>query len=267
MPYYRSFLFFLCLMLLASCSPVYQNEKKTTTQNNVEEVTLTISAAASLQDLLKDLQHEFNKQQPNIHLTFNFAGSGTLQQQIINGAPVDIFIFADEEKAKILIENGLVYKKTAKNLLGNQLVLITPKNSNYTIDSLADLTQNEIKKIAIGTPEVVPAGKYTKSALSQTNLWNKLEQKLIFTKDVRQVLTFVENGNVDAGFVYLSDINSSTDVKLSVKIPTTNHEPILYSSGVLKTSKQIKSANIFYKFLLSSDAKELYQKHRFIVLD
>jgi molybdate transport system substrate-binding protein len=258
-------LLFFFVLILTACSQNNNDAKKN--ELTKKNVTITISAAASLHDVLTDIRAEFNKKYPNIEITYNFGGSGTLQQQIINGAPIDLFLLADEEKADQLAQKGLIKKESAKNLLGNKLVLITPKGLKSAPKNLDELLHNDIKKIAIGTPEIVPAGKYTKQSLEHYGLWSKLENKLILTKDVRQVLTYVENGNVDAGFVYVTDATQSNKVNISVEVPPTSHTPIVYSLGILNSSKQLKETSIFYDFLISEIAEELFQKHRFIVLE
>lgn len=256
-------LFFV--LILTACSNNNNDVKKN--ELTKKSATITISAAASLHDVLSDIRTEFNKEHPNIEITFNFGGSGTLQQQIINGAPIDLFLLADEEKADKLAQKGLVKKESAKNLLGNKLVLITPKGLESAPKNLDDLLHNDIKKVAIGTPEIVPAGKYAQQSLEHYGLWSKLENKLIQTKDVRQVLTYVENGNVEAGFVYVTDATQSNKINISVEVPPTSHTPITYSIGILNSSKQMKETSTFYDFLISDIAKELFEKHRFIVLE
>ncbi|MDF2902887.1 MAG: molybdenum transporter, periplasmic molybdate-binding protein [Bacillus sp. (in: firmicutes)] len=261
MKYSRYFIIFITIILLSACT---QNGEQKEQKKNV---TLTISAAASLQNVLIDIQKEFKKEYPSVSIVYNFGGSGTLQQQILKGAPIDLYIFADEKKAKQLMEKGLVEKDTAKNLLGNQLVLIQSNSSKTPISNIEDLIHNDIKKIAIGTPETVPAGKYTKQALEQMRLWSQLENKMVPTKDVRQVLTYVETGNVDAGFVYLTDAIDSKKIKIVTEVPEESHDLIIYPTGIINTSKHKHEASLFSSFLESEQAKKIYNKHRFIVLD
>lgn len=259
---FRIFIIFCIFILLSACT---SNKEKV--EPNKHDVTLTISAAASLHDVLLDIQKEFNKEHPTVSLIYNFGGSGALQQQILKGAPIDLYIFADEEKANELIDKGLVLKASAKNFLGNQLVLVQSKTSNTPISNIEDLVKRDIKKIAIGTPETVPAGKYAKQALKSMGLWSQLDAKIVQTKDVRQVLTYVETGNVDAGFVYLTDALDSENVKIVAEVPENSHDSIIYSTGIIDSGKYKNEASLFSSFLLSEKAKEIYNKHRFIVLE
>ncbi len=252
-------------LLLGACTA--SDSEKGKDSNKKQKIILTISAAASLSDCLADIEKKFNKMHPSVSLLFNFGGSGSLQQQILNGAPVDLYIFADKDKANKLVEEDLVIEETNKELLGNSLVLIVPKTSKKPINTLEDLLHSDLEKIAVGTPETVPAGKYTKQALIETGLWNKLNDqgKFVPTKDVRQVLTYVETNNVDAGFVYHTDAIQSAKVIIITEIPASTHDPIVYSTGVLRSSKHINEATIFSDFLLGEQAKAIFTKYGFKV--
>lgn len=263
---FRYFCVFYIILLLSACGP-QQNTDDIPQENKNKNVELTISAAASLHDVLLEVESEFKKNSPSISLVFNFGGSGALQQQIEKGAPIDLYVFADEEKANILNEKGLVVKDTASNFLGNQLVLVVPKQSDPGISNVDDLLLKEINKVAIGTPESVPAGNYSKQALQKLGLWEQIETKIIPTKDVRQVLTYVETGNVDAGFVYITDALHSDKVKIAVKIPENTHESIVYSTGILRSSKHKSEAGAFLDYLLGESANVIYKKHGFTVLE
>ncbi|CAM4298328.1 molybdenum ABC transporter substrate-binding protein [Bacillus manliponensis] len=260
------FRFFFCILLLLVLSTGCSNTNGTKKTNAKEEKTveLTISAAASLQDALQDIQKQYEKSNSNIKLSFNFGGSGALQQQIEQGAPADLFFSAAEDKFQTLVEKGFIDQKEAKNLLGNELVLIVPKNSS--IHDLQALKSAQATKIAIGTPESVPAGQYAKESLIHLHVWDAVQHKLIYTKDVRQVLTYVETNNVEAGIVYKTDALISEKVKIASTIQSDAHEPIHYPLGVIKNTKHKKEATAFYQYLQSKEATAIFQKHGFKVL-
>ena len=173
---------------------------------------LTVSAAISLKDALDEISHLYETEQagrPAIH--FNFGGSGTLQRQIEQGAPVDVFISASSKEMDALDSKGLLLSATRRNLVGNSVVLIVPKGASG-ISSFEDLTNPAAKVIAIGEPKTVPAGEYAQEILTHLGIYDQLKSKLVLAKDVRQVLTHVETGNADAGIVY------ATDAKHSLKV-------------------------------------------------
>ena len=235
-----------------------------TNDRESNKTELTVSAAASLREVMEEAGQLYMQQNPGIKIVYNFGGSGSLQQQISQGAPVDLFISAAEDKFDTLLSKGLIDQNHSVKLLNNELVIITQKN-NGTIDSAESLTNNNIKRIAIGTPESVPAGMYGKQALLALGLWEELKhgKKIIFTKDVRQVLSYVETGNVDAGIVYKTDAMISEKVRIIPFNEKNLHEPIVYPAGVIAGTEHAEEAVGFFNFLKGKEAKEIYKKYGF----
>ncbi|ALC82452.1 MULTISPECIES: molybdate ABC transporter substrate-binding protein [Bacillus] len=228
---------------------------------STDKVQLTISAAASLKDAMEDIQEAYQKEHPEVELTFNFGGSGALQQQISQGAPVDLFISAAEDKFQLLVDDKIISKEDAIRLAGNKLVLIVPKDSSIT--SFQALADDSVTKIALGTPETVPAGAYGKQSLQNMGLWNQVEPKAVYAKDVRQVLSYVETGNVEAGIVYQTDALISNNVKTVETAKEDTHQPIIYPAGVISDSKHQEEAKAFLSFLLGREAKQTLDKYGF----
>ncbi|MEJ9281398.1 MULTISPECIES: molybdate ABC transporter substrate-binding protein [Ureibacillus] len=243
----------LCSFILAACSNSDQESK---------EVKLTVSAAASLKDALDEIKQHYEKEHPDVSLTFNYGSSGSLKQQILQGAPVDLFFSAAIEPYNELVEKGIIEEGT--NLLGNELALIVPKN-NSSIKRFEDLAAEEIHKMSIGTPETVPAGLYAKETLERMNLWEAVESKLVYAKDVRQVLSYVETGNVDAGIVYKTDALVSDKVKIAATADESIHAPIMYPVGVIKESQNYDAAKSFYQYLQSENAIKVFEAYGFSV--
>ncbi|OKO97216.1 Molybdenum ABC transporter, periplasmic molybdenum-binding protein ModA [Geobacillus proteiniphilus] len=226
-----------------------------------ENAELTVSAAASLQEALEEAKTAFERKHPNIRIQYNFGASGALQKQISEGAPVDLFFSAAAESFEELKKEGLIDSKHEKTVLANELVLIVPKQGEGAIQSLDDITR--AKRVAIGIPESVPAGMYAKQTLEKAGLWEQVKAKLVYAKDVRQVLTYVETGNVDAGFVYRTDALVSDKVKIAASVPSGMHDPIVYPLGVVKTSKHLKEARELYDYLTSEQALQIFEQHGF----
>ncbi len=246
------YILFLVLFLVSACSTNHQSS---------QEVELTISAAASLQDALVPIQKEFEKEYPNIKLIFNFGGSGTLQQQISQGAPADLFFSAAMDKFETLINEDLINEEDGVQLVGNEIVLVVPKDHENRITSFEDLSN--ASKISVGTPESVPAGTYAKEVLENINIWASIEGKIVFAKDVRQVLTYVETNNVDAGIVYKTDAVSSDKVQIGATADTNTHSPIIYPLGVIKDSKHREEALKFYEYLQNEKSIKTFEEYGF----
>lgn len=226
-----------------------------------EQVELLVSAAASLTESLDELKSVYEAEHSHVKLTFNYAASGTLQQQIEQGAPADLFLSAGTKQMNALIEKGLMDDRLTTNLLTNELVLVVPQDGSVQIEKMEDLAK--LGDIAIGTPESVPAGKYAQQTLTYHKLWDSLQSKLVLTKDVKQVLSYVETGNVDAGFVYKTDAALSDKVKVALSAEAESHEPIEYPIGVLKGSAHPDEAKALYDFLLSDPARQVFSTYGF----
>ncbi|ODG92963.1 MULTISPECIES: molybdate ABC transporter substrate-binding protein [Bacillaceae] len=250
-------------LILSGCSSNEQAKKSTAQKQEVSQknVELTISAAASLQDALNDIKANFEKANPNVKINFNFGASGALQQQISQGAPVDLFFSAAEDKFNNLVKDGLIEENQGKDVVGNELVLVVPKDTKKEINSFEELTKAD--KISIGTPDAVPAGQYGKETLENLNVWKAIEGKVVYGKDVRQVLSYVETNNVDAGIVYKTDALTSTKVKIVATAADNTHDPIIYPLGVIKDSKQPKEAKKFFEYLQNDESMKILEKYGF----
>ncbi|WP_144550698.1 molybdate ABC transporter substrate-binding protein [Bacillus sp. X1(2014)] len=253
----------LLLLVLSGCSANEQTKKPEAQNQKVSEkkVELTISAAASLQDALNEITATFEKEHPNVKVNYNFGASGALGQQISQGAPVDLFFSAAEDKFDKLVQDGLIDKSKGTDLVGNELVLVVPDDSKKEIKGFEDLTKSD--KISIGTPEAVPAGQYAKETLEKVNVWKAIEGKVVYAKDVRQVLTYVETNNVDAGIVYKTDASVSQKVKIVATAEEDTHAPIIYPLGVIKNSSHPKEAQLFYDYLQNETSMKTFEKFGF----
>ena len=259
----------VCLLVFAvACSgnpgtdPASSQGESQPAAEGKEQVEITVSAAASLKDVMDVIQRTYQDEHPEVHLKFNFGGSGSLQQQISQGAPVDLFFSAAEDKFDKLVEDGIIAKEDGVDLLGNELVLIVPKGKS-AVASFADLAKPEIGKLSIGTPESVPAGKYAKESLEKMDVWKDVESKVVYAKDVRQVLSYVETGNVDAGIVYKTDANGSEQADIVAAADPTTHTPIVYPVGVIKESEHYEAAKEFYRYLQSEAALKVFEEYGF----
>src|ERR1700734_41183 len=224
---------------------------------------VTVSAAISLKDSLDEIGKLYEKAHPGAKISFNYAGSGTLQRQIEQGAPVDIFFSAAEKQMDDLQATGLVDAAKRRNIVGKQLVLMAPV-SNTTIHNFQDLSNPATKIVALGEPATVPAGMYARQTLEHLGLLASVEKKIVLAKDVRAVLTYVETGNADTGLVYQTDAQGSAKVRIVSVAPADSHEPIIYPAAIMKAAKNPSAAASFLAFLSSSAAREVFAKYGFL---
>lgn len=237
----------LAALVGSSCSPA--------------QTTLTVSAAASLKDALVETESAYKQGRGKIAFANNFGSSGTLAAQIDQGAPVDVFISAAAKPIDDLAVKGMIIAGTRRNLLRNTLVLIAPLDSK--LHDFQGLTDKSIRVIALGDPASVPAGQYGKETLLSLHLWEQLNARLVLGKDVRQVLTYVETGNADAGLVYATDALTSSKVRVIATAPESTHDPIVYPAAVVKGSRSEVAARAFIDFLDSPTVLAIFRRHGF----
>ena len=224
---------------------------------------LTISAAASLKDVMEEIEPLYEQEHPGTEIIYNFASSGSLQRQIEQGAPVDIFISAAAKQMDALEKQDLLLTETRHDLLKNQMVLVIPA-SNKKVDNFNDLTTKEIQIIALGEPKSVPAGKYAQEVLTSFKIADQVNSKAVYAKDVRQVLNYVATGNVEAGIVYRTDAQVSDHVKIAAIAPETSHSPVMYPIAVIKDSDNPEAATELVEFLTTPEAQTVFEEYGFV---
>ncbi|MBU3185139.1 molybdate ABC transporter substrate-binding protein [Clostridium estertheticum] len=232
-----------------------------------KSVTLTISAAASLTEAMGEIKTLYKKEKPNVTINYNFGSSGILQQQIEQGANADLFFSAATKQMTELAKKGLLIDSTKVNLLGNTVVLITKSDSTLGIKDFKDLKNSNIKKIALGESKTVPVGQYSEEILTSLKILDKVKAKAVYGKDVKEVLSWVESGDADAGVVYGTDAKTSKKVKVvAVAGKKLYKKPVVYPVAVIKASKNIDDTKAFLKYLSSDKAKAVFVKYGFSFL-
>lgn len=223
---------------------------------------LTVSAAASLTNAMREVAPLFEAANPGTKVQLNFGASGALLQQIDKGAPVDVFASADQETMNQAQAKGLVKAEARRDFVANALVVIVPAGSAHAPAAVGDLAQAAYNRVAIGLPASVPVGRYTKGVLEQAGLWAAVEPKMIGAQNVRQALDYVARGEVDAGFVYATDAALMPDkVKVALTVPTPT--PILYPVAPLAASPNAALAARFVDFLTAPQAQAVLAKYGF----
>ena len=240
------------LCILASLVPLH-----------ADPVTLTVSAAISLKAPLETLEAEYETANPGVGIVFNFGSSGSLEQQVVNGAPVDVFISAAAKQMDELELGGFIIPESRFVLAGNTVVLVAPAGSK-ALAGFEGLASEGIKTIAIGEPKSVPAGMYAMEILESFRIAEDVKGKLVFAKDVRQVLTYVEGGNADAGIVYGSDAAGSKSARVVAVAPGSSHKKVEYPAAIVRASAHPAEAGAFLAFLRSKEASELFKSAGFV---
>lgn len=221
---------------------------------------LVVSAAASLTNAFGEMKEPFEKANPGTTLVFNFAASGALLKQMEQGAPVDVFASADQETMDKAA--SLINPKSRTNFAGNALVLIVPSENGLPLSDPKDMEQKEVKLIAIGNPDSVPAGRYARAALTAAGLYETLTPKFVLAESVRQALDYVSRGEVQAGLVYATDAAQRAD-KVKVAVTVTGHKPITYPIALLQKSSRQDAGQAFIQFVQSPEGQAILSKYGF----
>ena len=267
----------LAVCMVLSCAGCGGSSNKGASEETTEVTTeggnskILVAAAASLQATFdNELIPLFEKENPEIAVEGTYASSGDLQHQIESGLDADVFFSAATSNMDTLAEEKLIDEDTVVDLLKNDVVLITPKDSKLGIKSFKDITKADT--IAIGDPESVPAGKYAKEILTNLGVYNEVEKKASLGASVTEVLSWVAEGSADAGIVYATDAqteNTNGDDK-EVEVVATAEDSmmqtqVVYPGGVVSASTHKDEAKAFEDFLQTDEAKVILEKAGFTI--
>lgn len=216
---------------------------------------IVVSAAASLTNAFDAVKQSFEATHPGVKVVTNYGASGALLKQMEAGAPVDVFASADQKTMDQAASKGLISAPTRKDFVRNAVVLVVPADSKTPIKSEKDLANAAFKRISLGNPETVPAGRYTQEFLTATGMWTTLQPKFIMGNNVRQVLDYVTRGEVDAAFVFATDAKNA-GAKLRVVLEAKTKTPALYPVAVTANCKK-PAAKAFVDFLHSNEGQRI----------
>jgi molybdate transport system substrate-binding protein len=229
--------------------------------------TITVSAAISMKESLSDIRKAYEASSGD-HVLLNLDASGKLEVQIQQGAPVDLIISADDEQIDKLAKANRIDKATRQMIVDNTLVLIASSKEKDPPKSFADLATDRGRKIAIGEPKTVPAGRYAMQTLKAMHLDQAVASRLLLGESVRGVLSYVERDEVSAGIVYGTDASEAGDtVKLIATAEASSHDRIEYPAAVIAGSAHADAAKRFLRYLLSEPAKKIFIARGFSMPD
>jgi molybdate transport system substrate-binding protein len=217
---------------------------------------ITLSVAISMKEAVETLGRQFTQGRPRVMLRYNFGSSGELQKQIEAGAPVDLFISAAQRQMDELEQKGLIDPASRRVFARNVLTVIKPAGSVLDISKPADLLDPKVRRIVIGNPRTVPVGQYAEESLKALALWDRVQPKLVFAENVRQALDYVARGEVEAGFVYSTDIPvRAGQVTEAFRPAEDTYRPVTYPVAVVKDSRQPALARAFIDLLMTREGE------------
>ena len=230
--------------------------------SSAQPVELLVGAAMSLRDVTVDLATAFEAANPHVTMEFTYASSGALQRQIEEGAPIDVFMSAAVAQMRNLEEQGLIYGQS-RNLITNRVVLIVPAGSDAGIAGFADVTDDAIRLIGVGDPEAMPIGTFARDIFRALGIADEVYEKAVLASEVRQLLTWVELGEVDAGVVFMTDAATTDRVRVVEVADRALHTPSINPVGIIESSSHKEEAQRFIDFLFSNEARVIFERFGF----
>lgn len=223
---------------------------------------IVVAAASSLSGAFSELAVKYERQHPGTRVVTSFAASDIVQRQIVNGAPVDIFASADQIAMDRAAEAGAIVPGSRLNFARNTIVLIVPTDNPRNIESVSDLVSDSVTRVGVGNPDIVPAGRYARSALRAAGVWRATAQKRVLGQNVRQVLAYVARGEVDAGLVFATDAAIMPD-KVSVVASFYPDDPVLYPIALVERPGRNPEAHELLAYIASDAGQAVLAKYGF----
>ena len=247
----------LLILVVAACRDRTPSAKPT--------VTVTVAAAASLREVVVELDSLYAVEHPSVSVRATFGASGAVRQQIEQGAPVDVFISASDRHVDALQRAGLVDARSRRAFAGNALVLVVPAAAGANVHGFRDLASPGVRRVAIGAAASVPAGEYAEQVLRSLGIAEAVAAKAVYAQNVRQVLSYVERGEVDAGIVYRTDVRASRHVRVVAEAPPATHTPITYPLVLVSRRPNPDATRAYAAFLLGPRGREVLARRGFTV--
>ena len=248
------------LAALVGCGPAAGGDAR-----DADSPTLLVSAAASLSEAIGAVADRY-EQEEGVRILLNVAGSQVLASQIIEGAPVDVFISADVLQMERAAAAGRIDAARRVDLLSNRLVVVVPSDRVGIVEEPRDLADPAIERIALGDPEAVPAGVYARQYLEALGLWDALAGRIVPANSVRAALRAVEAGTVEAGIVYRTDVRAAGGAVIAFEVPLDAGPSIVYPAAVAVDAPDPAAAARFLDYLQSASARRRFDASGFISL-
>ena len=224
---------------------------------------ITVSAASSVADVLAEAGRAWANA-GGAGVQVNAAGSNVLARQVAAGAPVNVFVSADRAQMEVAERSGRL-AAPPRDLLSNALVVVVPPGARRKTLEPSELAGAEVRRVALGNPDSVPAGVYARQWLERAGLWGAVSGKVVPTLSVRAALAAVRNGHADAGVVFATDAKTAPDVPVAYTVPASDAPPIRYPVAVVKVARA-EDATLFVDFLFSPAARLIFERAGFVVV-
>lgn len=229
-----------------------------------EKRELWVAVAMSLRPAMRETADLFEARHPGAEVVLNAGASGVLLQQMLRGAPADLFVSASPKEPDRLAEEGLLQEGSRRTIATNRIVVLVPASAEPPAGP-AELASPRYDRIAMGNPRTAPVGRYAERGLELAGLLERLRPRLVLAENARQVLEYVARGDVAAGLLYHSDARIMADrVVVGPELPADPEKPILYQAVVLAGAGEPELARRFQELIGSPDGQAILERHGFL---
>lgn len=229
---------------------------------SIKAQTVKVAAAANLRSVFDEIKSAYLQANPKTDVSVNFGSSGTLLQQILNGAGFDVFMAADNSFPAKLKDQGAASGEMKVYALGK---LVLWSNTVDVSKGLDILTDPSVKRIAVAKPDLAPYGDRAVACLKQTGLYDKVKDRIIYADNISQTAQFAQTGNAEIGFLALS-LTMTPDMKGSVYVIDPKlYKPVEQAMILVKGWKVNPEAAKFMKFVLGTECKTVFEKYGYMI--
>lgn len=258
------------ILALLICVSLVGCGNKTVEEN--EETEIVVFAAASMTETLEEIKGIYEKDHPEIKITYTFDSSGSLKTQIEEGAECDIFISAAQKQMDALYPNSenyegenLIDSDSRIDFLENKIVLVVPEGNPKNVQDFSDIEKDELELIALGN-EDVPVGQYSEELFRNLGIWDEIQGKISFGSNVKEVTTWVDESVVDCGIVYATDAYSAGLEIVAEAGQDLVKTPVIYPLAIMGKSEVKDEAGSFIEYLIGPEAGKVFEAVGFALI-
>ena len=223
--------------------------------------TITVAAASDLIPAFDAIGERFNDE-TDYSVEFTYGSSGLLAQQVEAGAPIDVYVSANEQYVAELDEQNLLIRESVQGYALGRIVMWSLDEAFGSLPDVASLDSPEIRRIAIGNPDHAPYGVAGREALQSAGIWGAVQERLVLGSNIRETLQFAETGNVDVAIVALSLALASEDGYWAL-IPTDHHEPISQTLAIVASTEYLQAAERFVEYVIGEEGRKILARYGF----
>lgn len=261
---YKIIIILLGILLTTGCKQSVKENTQNNSGVNIEKSEISIAAAANLRNVLEEIKQKFLEDHPDSKIRITYGSSGMLTQQIINGAPFDLFLAADTNFPEKIMAAG---KSVGENVIYCYGRVVMWSTKLDVTQGLALVKDPRVKKIAIANPQLAPYGKSSVEALKKAGFYESIEHKIVWGENINQAAQFAVSANADIGFIALSiALGKELSDKGNYYVLSDQESEPIAQSGIVIKGKNESASQAFLDFITSPRTDEIWRKYGYEII-